>query len=102
MKKIVSLLLTGLMLCTVISAMTFSTFAKEKAGDNQSNSGSAFTASIDDSSKGGSSLSEGDLTIIVGVSAAVVFGFGSFFLGKAVGKKKQSVIAEGIEKESEE
>ncbi len=37
-----------------------------------------------------STLSEGNLTIIVGIAAAVVFGFGGFFIGKAVEKKKKT------------
>ena len=43
----------------------------------------------------GSTLSEGNLTIIVGVAAAVVFGLGGFFIGKAAGKKKKPAIASG-------
>ena len=41
----------------------------------------------------GSTLSEGSLTIICTVAAAVVFGLGGFFVGKAVGKKKKSAVA---------
>ena len=39
-----------------------------------------------------STLSEGSLTIIVGIAAAVVFGLGGFFLGKI---KKKPVLASG-------
>ena len=42
----------------------------------------------------GSTLSEGSLTIIVGITAAVVFGLGGFFIGKAAGKKKKPAVAE--------
>ena len=42
-----------------------------------------------------STLSEGSLTIIVGIAAAVVFGLGGFFIGKAAGKKKKPAIASG-------
>ena len=42
-----------------------------------------------------STLSEGSLTIIVGVAAAVVFGLGGFFIGKAAGKKKKPATAGG-------
>ena len=43
----------------------------------------------------GSTLSEGSLTIIVGVAAAVVFGLGGFFVGKAAGKKNKPATAGG-------
>ena len=49
----------------------------------------------------GSTLSEGSLTIIVGVAAAVVFGLGGFFVGKAAGKKKKTAVAEGENKDEE-
>ena len=42
-----------------------------------------------------STLSEGSMTIIVGIAAAVVFGLGGFFIGKAAGKKKKPTIASG-------
>ena len=41
----------------------------------------------------GSTLSEGNLTIIVGIAAAVVFGLGGFLVGKAAGKKKKPAVA---------
>ena len=43
----------------------------------------------------GSMLSQGSLTIICTVSAAVVFGLGGFFIGKAAGKKKKPATAGG-------
>ena len=49
----------------------------------------------------GSTLSEGSLTIIVGIAAAVVFGLGGFFIGKAVGKKKKPATAGGENKNEE-
>ncbi len=92
MKKIVSLLLTVLMICTMLTIFAVPAFAKENTGDNkQSDSGSVFTAFTDDSlSKNGSVLSEGDLTIICTVAAAVIFGLGGFFLGKSAEKKKKT------------
>ena len=42
-----------------------------------------------------STLSEGNLTIICTVAAAVIFGLGGFFIGKAAGKKKKPAIASG-------
>ena len=45
----------------------------------------------------GSTLSEGGLTIIVGVAAAVVFGLGGFFLGTK--KKKKTALADGENKD---
>ena len=50
----------------------------------------------------GSTLSEGSLTIIVGIAAAVVFGLGGFILGKAAGKKKKPAVADGTDKADEE
>ena len=50
----------------------------------------------------GSTLSEGSLTIIVGIAAAVVFGLGGFFIGKAVGKKKKPALASGTDNTDEE
>ena len=47
----------------------------------------------------GSILSEGSLTIIVGVAAAVVFGLGGFFLGTK--KKKKPALADGESKDEE-
>lgn len=92
------------MLCTVMSAMTITAFAKEQVNENQSGSDSdiTFSAEISDGTKGGSVLSEGSLAIIVGVTAAVVFGLGGFFIGKAVGKKKQPALANGTENTDEE
>ena len=49
----------------------------------------------------GSTLSEGSLTIIVGIAAAVIFGLGGFFIGKAAGKKKKTALAEGENKDEE-
>lgn len=49
-----------------------------------------------------STLSEGNLTIIVGIAAAVVFGLGGFFIGKAAGKKKKPAVAEGTDNTDEE
>ena len=49
----------------------------------------------------GSILSEGSLTIIVGIAAAVVFGLGGFFVGKAAGKKKNPALASGENKDEE-
>ena len=46
----------------------------------------------------GSVLSQGSLTVIVGVAAAVVFGLGGFFLGT---KKRKVALASGTEKEDE-
>ena len=46
----------------------------------------------------GSVLSEGSLTVVVGVAAAVVFGLGGFVLGT---KKKKPALAEGAEKDEE-
>ena len=48
--------------------------------------------SYNDPKQIGSTLSEGSLTIIVGIAAAVVFGLGGFFLGKI---KKKPVLASG-------
>ena len=45
---------------------------------------------------GGSTLSEGSLTIIVGIAAAVVFGLGGFFIGT---KRKKHALAGGKEDE---
>ena len=45
----------------------------------------------------GSTLSEGSLTIIVGVAAAVVFGLGGFILGTK--KKKKPAVASGTDEE---
>lgn len=47
----------------------------------------------------GSVLSEGSLTIICTVAAAVIFGLGGFLLGK---KKKKPALAEGAEDTDEE
>ena len=44
-----------------------------------------------------STLSEGSLTIIVGVAAAVVFGLGGFILGTK--KKKKPAVASGTDEE---
>ena len=49
-----------------------------------------------------STLSEGNLTIIVGITAAVIFGLGGFFIGKAAGKKKKPALANGTDKTDEE
>ena len=49
----------------------------------------------------GSTLSEGNLTIIVGIAAAVVFGLGGFLVGKAAGKKKKPALASGENKGEE-
>ena len=49
----------------------------------------------------GSALSGGSLTVIVGVAAAVVFGFGGFFIGKTVEKKKKPALASGENKDEE-
>lgn len=48
-------------------------------------------------SPAGSTLSEGNLAIIVGIAAAVVFGLGGFFIGKAAGKKKKTAVAGAAE-----
>ena len=48
-----------------------------------------------------STLSEGSLTIIVGIAAAVVFGLGGFFIGKAAGKKKKSAAEDNAKKDEE-
>lgn len=48
----------------------------------------------------GSALSEGNLTIIVGIAAAVVFGLGGFILGTK--KKKKTAVASGVEDTDEE
>ena len=50
----------------------------------------------------GSTLSEGSLTIIVGIAAAVVFGLGGFFVGKAAGKKKKPALVNGADNSNEE
>ncbi len=47
----------------------------------------------------GSVFSEGSLTIIVGIAAAVVFGLGGFFLGT---KKKKPALADGANNTDEE
>ena len=47
---------------------------------------------------GASTLSEGSLVIIVGIAAAVVFGLGGFFIGKAAGKKKKPALVSGESK----
>ena len=47
----------------------------------------------------GSVLSEGSLTIICTVAAAVIFGLGGFLLGK---KKKKPALASGVENTDEE
>ena len=49
----------------------------------------------------GSTLSEGSLTVICSVAAAVVFGLGGFFIGKAAGKKKKSAAEDNAEKDEE-
>ena len=46
----------------------------------------------------GSTLSEGNMTIVVGVACAAVFGFGGFFLGR----KKKPALASGSENTDEE
>ncbi len=51
--------------------------------------------------RNGSILSEGNLTIIVGVGAAVVFGIGGFFIGKSVEKKKKTALADGTDNKDE-
>lgn len=51
--------------------------------------------------RNGSILSEGNLTIIVGVAAAVVFGIGGFFIGKAVEKKKKTALADVTDNKDE-
>ncbi len=48
----------------------------------------------------GFTLSEGNITIIVGIAAAVIFGLGGFFAGKAAGKKKPA-LAGGAESDEE-
>ena len=48
----------------------------------------------------GSVLSEGSLTIVVGVAAAVVFGLGGFFIGTK--KKKKPALAESDDNTDEE
>ena len=89
------------MLGVAISVMTISAFAKENTGKNENQSNPVdFHASIADTGKG-SVFSEGNLIIIVGVSSATVFGFGGFFIGKAVGKKKKPATA-GTENTDEE
>ena len=50
----------------------------------------------------GSTLSEGSLTIIVCIAAAVVFGLGGFILGKAAGKKKKTALVNGADNSNEE
>ena len=50
----------------------------------------------------GSALSGGSLTVIVGIAAAVVFGLGGFFIGKAVGKKKKPALVSGTDNTDEE
>ena len=50
-------------------------------------------------SAAGSILSEGSLTIIVGIAAAAVFGLGGFFLGMK--KKKKPTLASGENKDEE-
>ncbi len=50
----------------------------------------------------GSALSEGNMLIIVGVAAAVVFGLGGFFVGNVTGKKKKLVPAGGVAVENED
>ena len=50
----------------------------------------------------GSTLSEGSLTIICTVAAAVVFGLGGFFVGKAARKKKKPAVAGGTDNTDEE
>lgn len=47
----------------------------------------------------GSALSEGSLTIVCTVAAAVIFGLGGFLLGK---KKKKPALAGGVENKEEE
>ena len=47
----------------------------------------------------GSALSEGNMTLIVGIAAAVVFGLGGFFLGA---KKKKPAIAGGAPTETKD
>ena len=49
----------------------------------------------------GSVLSEGSLTVLVGIAAAVVFGLGGFFIGKAAGKKKKPATAGGEDTDEE-
>ena len=46
----------------------------------------------------GSALSEGNMTLIVGIAAAVVFGLGGFFLGT---KKKKPALAGAAENDDE-
>ena len=98
MKKSASLFLTAVMLAAMLSVSGISAFAKEQYP--QENSKSAFTAETCDEGKG-STLSEGSLTVICSVAAAVVFGLGGFFIGKAAGKKKKPATADGSEKENE-
>ena len=99
MKKIISLLLALLMICCVMSAVSITSFAAEQLGEKESQSPITFDDSMQGMGKG-AALSDGSLTIIVGVVSAVVFGFGGFFIGKAVGKK--SALTDGAENKKEE
>ena len=57
--------------------------------------GKSFSSSVQDPHRYTTLFSGGNLTIIVGIAAAVVFGLGGFFIGKAAGKKKKPALASG-------
>ena len=85
-KRIASLLLAVLMICAVMSAMAVTAFAKEDVKENQPSSDSdiVFEASVDafpDDAKG-SAMSEGSLTIIVGVGCLAIGLVGGLLIGK--------------------
>lgn len=88
MKKFASLILLLGMVGTVIAFGAIPALAKDDFSD--SNSDTPITADIPADDKKGSVLSEGSLAIIVGVSAAVVFGFGGFFIGRKTKRKPES------------
>ena len=61
-------------------------------GDTKGQIAIGETVTAQDPHKRSSVLSEGSLTIIVGIAAAVVFGLGGFILGT---KKKKPAVADG-------
>ena len=98
MKKFSSLVLTVVLLAAMLTAFSIPTSAKESAPADAPK-GTVFQASTEDAQKGGSILSNGSLTVIVGIGSAVAGVAIGFFIGRATEKKKNSSVVNGTEKE---
>ena len=81
-KRIISLILAIMM---IFSLFSISAYALRSTKDDDGHNLSYHD--VDDAPPVGTFLSDGCLTIVVGVASAVVFGIGGFMLGKKKGRE---------------